>query len=81
MAYPVAARGKAPLDVEVGTAYPAGAALDASFPGNGDPAQLVPVDVGGTEVKAGLLVASLPTDGAVEDPDMGLLGDAKAVEE
>jgi hypothetical protein len=41
----------------------------------------VPVDVGGTEVKAGLLVASLPTDGAVEDPDMGLLGDAKAVEE
>jgi hypothetical protein len=67
----VTAGRESPFDVEVGTADPAGTALQASFIVYADPVLFQAVHIGGANVKAGLFFAVAETNGAVNDFQVG----------
>ena len=79
MANAVSPCGKAPFNIEMGTAYATGAAFETSFIGYADPVFFKPVDIGRTKVEAGLVLALARTDCAVDNSNVGLLVNAKPV--
>jgi len=51
--------GEAPLDIEMGAGYAAGAAFQAALIGHTDVIFLQFVNIGGTEIETGLLLATV----------------------
>ncbi len=80
MADAVSPGRESPEDVEMGAGYTAGAAFEAAFIGDNDAIFLDTVDIGRTEIEAGLIFAFARTDPRVDNADMGLFIDAKPVE-
>ncbi len=75
-----AAGGKSPVNVEMRTSDPAGTALQAAFIVDGNPVVFQPVNIGRTDVKAGLLPAVIDTNRPVDDFQMGGFMHVKTVQ-
>ena len=66
MADAVAALGETPFDIQMGTADAAGAALQATFVIDADAVAFQPVNIGRAKIKAGLVLAFVLANFAVD---------------
>jgi hypothetical protein len=67
MADAISSPGEPPLDVEVGTANPAGAAFQATLIGHADVVLFQPVYVSRADVETGLVWTLIPAYSPIDD--------------